>query len=46
MYKQDLVSNNQQGLICHKNQPTSLLYYLPIAGEEEKDSFLFLKALA
>ena len=26
MYKQDLALDNQQGLICHKTQPTNKLY--------------------
>ena len=28
IYKQDLALNNQQGLICHKTQLTSLVGYL------------------
>ena len=26
MYKQDLALNNLQGLICHKIQPTQIIY--------------------
>ena len=26
MYKDDLALNKLQGLICHKNQPTNLIY--------------------
>ena len=26
VYKEDLISNNQQGLICHTTQPNKILY--------------------
>ena len=26
MYKEDLALNNQQWLICHKTQPTQIIY--------------------
>ena len=51
MYKEDLVLNDLQWLICHKSQPTkqakeyNLSKYLPIAGGEVIVPYLFLKTL-